>query len=479
MDRDYKQTLVGSFAAPMSSRLHTDLALLALAGASLMGCGRETPQAVHPDLARFAAEKHAQAAQLAAAQTNSVPGFTWDFFEAAEAGDFRSASNEFARLMAESGRGGPPAKPGWFQSAWQWLANKLGMTPNTQSGLRTALWAPIMETYGALELSQQWSSPWLERYARDVMSVVPEGALYFGGTDAGRFAVSMFSESQIRGVPFFTLTQNALADYTYVDYLTRMYGGAISLPTSADQQKAFQDYLTVAQKRLAAGQLKQGENVAITGGRVQVSGQVAVMDINGLLVRRILEQNPEREVFLEEGLPIDLLRANLEPSGPIFKLHHEPLTSLPPGSLRANSDYWAAFLVETLGSAAGHAETTAAVCELIERIELNRDLSTFDGDRTFLEDTPARQQFALMRSAQARHYAWRATQTTDTARKELLKAAAETAFQQAWMLWSDPAVANMPQGSFARQYLGFLQEEGRDNDAERVSKVMDELRSPP
>jgi hypothetical protein len=75
----------------------------------------------------------------------------------------------------------------------------------------------------------------------------------------------------------------------------------IITPTTADSQKAFQDYIEDAQRRLAAGQLRQGEDVRIEGGRVQVSGQVAVMAINALLTKVIFDKNPDHEFYVEEA----------------------------------------------------------------------------------------------------------------------------------------------------------------------------------
>ena len=51
---------------------------------------------------------------------------------------------------------------------------------------------------------------------------------------------------EIDGDPFFTLTQNALADGTYLEYLRAMYGGKIYTPTGEDSQHCFQEYMADA-----------------------------------------------------------------------------------------------------------------------------------------------------------------------------------------------------------------------------------------
>jgi predicted Zn-dependent protease len=48
------------------------------------------------------------------------------------------------------------------------------------------------------------------------------------------------------------LTQNALADGTYFEYLRFLYGDQLTLPTQDDSQRAFQDYMADAQAGLLA-----------------------------------------------------------------------------------------------------------------------------------------------------------------------------------------------------------------------------------
>src|SRR5205807_532054 len=112
------------------------------------------------------------------------------------------------------------------------------------------------------------------RFGREIIDSIPRGSIYFGGTDPGRFIISALSESHREGRPFFTLTQNQLADQTYLEYLRDMYGQKLQIPTNDDLQRVFQDYLADAQQRMKDGKLKPGEDVRIINDRVQVSGQV-------------------------------------------------------------------------------------------------------------------------------------------------------------------------------------------------------------
>ena len=90
--------------------------------------------------------------------------------------------------------------------------------------------------------------------ADGIINSIPAGSIYFGGTDPGRGVPTAFCKSQVDGDPFFTLTQNALADGSYLDYLRAMYGGKIYTPTAEDSQRCFQEYMADAQRRLAGAQ---------------------------------------------------------------------------------------------------------------------------------------------------------------------------------------------------------------------------------
>ena len=94
-----------------------------------------------------------------------------------------------------------------------------------------------------------------------------------------------------------------LLEEAYPKELAKSLGGVypdreILTPTNDDSQKSFQEYLTDAQRRLQLKQLKPGEDVRIIDNRVQVSGQIAVMAINGLLTKVIFDKNPNNEFYV-------------------------------------------------------------------------------------------------------------------------------------------------------------------------------------
>ncbi len=225
----------------------------------------------------------------------------------------------------------------------------------------------------------------------DLYPEMTRNTILFGGTDPGRFCPTymIFCESFIphRCQPYldqkfdrrdvYLITQNALADGTYLDYLRAQYNrsqqidppffreffkyvlgiplgensslvraisdasyhvldvpftklGAkiearrraegvyppneIYIPSPDDSQACFQQYTEDVARRQQLGQLKPGEDVHNDNGRVQVSGQVAVMEINGLLCKVIFDHNPTNEFYVEESFPLDWMYPYETPS---------------------------------------------------------------------------------------------------------------------------------------------------------------------
>lgn len=430
----------------------------------LAGCGQKSGKPLDPDFARFVTAKRAQAQELADAQTNTVPGTVWKYFDAVERNDWRSATNLFERLQRQ-GRGYSGSTPQTLtlSSALQGLRQLFGFGAGSAPGLNTEVWSPIHEVSGAYGVFHDWDSKWLRRFGRDIIESIPNGSIYFGGTDPGRFAITALSESHRKGQPFFTLTQNALADGTYLDYLRTMYG-QLNLPTPDDSQRAFQDYLTDAQERLRTNKLRPGEDVKIIENRVQVSGQVAVMQINGLLAKVIAGKNPTREFYVEESFPLNWMYPYLAPHGLIMKLHREPLAELNEPLVTRDRECWRKYTGELIGDWITEETTVAAVCEFGERVYLRKDLAEFKGDAAYAQNEAAQKTFSKLRSSIGGLYAWRAEQAKSPAEKQPMLAEADLAFRQALAL-----CPYSPEAVF--RYVNLLLAQKRNADALFVAQM--------
>src|SRR6185312_7571877 len=116
-----------------------------------------------------------------------------------------------------------------------------------------------------------------------------------------------------------------------------------------DSSRIYEDYVADAQKRYQHDldfpnepkQLLPGENVSLVDGKVQVTGQVAVMAINERLLQAMMAQNPDLSFALQESFPLRGTYANAAPLGPLMELNapsgQGAFTSV---SAEQSVDYW-------------------------------------------------------------------------------------------------------------------------------------------
>jgi len=244
------------------------------------------------------------------------------FFEAAEAGNWDEIDAVFKTLVELKKTDGPenPAR----------------------------LWGPILDTYGVAEQAHSWPAQKLLDYGHAVLDPLRPGMVYIGGTDEGRWIPELVNDTS-EGEQHIIVTQNGLADGSYLQYVSELYGDRMNTLTQEDSQKAFQEYLTDAQQRFQHDeqfpdepkQIRPGEDVQVKDNRVQVSGQVAVMAINEKLLQALMRNNPELSFALQESFPLPGTYGNAAPLGPIMELGLQDVQSAFTAERAAQSlDYW-------------------------------------------------------------------------------------------------------------------------------------------
>jgi len=186
-------------------------------------------------------------------------------------------------------------------------------------------------------------------------------AVLYGGTDPGRFVptymifVESFAPSRaktrLEKFPesstfdrrdVYIITQNALADSTYMSYVRDHYDYSrptnysgvqrwlgrdqtypvepIWIPSEQDSQQAFTQYVQELQQRQAMAE----EQVRVEGGKVSVQGVQGVMAINGILTKMIFDKNKDKHAFyVEESYVIPWMNPHLEPFGIIMKINRD------------------------------------------------------------------------------------------------------------------------------------------------------------
>lgn len=204
-----------------------------------------------------------------------------------------------------------------------------------------ALLTPLKKIWhdhlGAAEQLALWAPSLLDLYGQEFARALPPGAIYFGGTDPGRFVVTALNEVQ-ETPPWIVLTQNALADNLYMAAVRRQYGQLLWLPSQQDANFAFQTYVNDVQ----SGRTAAGAEVSVSNGQVNVSGVAGVMQINGILAKMIFDANKgTRPIFVEESYVVPWMQPYLVPAGPLMRLEPEPLATIPTDAVNENHAYWA------------------------------------------------------------------------------------------------------------------------------------------
>jgi hypothetical protein len=392
-------------------------------------------------LKSFVAEKEAQAN----AATNQMPSEFKSFFNAAAKGDWLTVSNAFVEFRKHAGQYDHSGK--------------------TDERLRGTAWQAVLETWGALDAFGEGDEKYSAAYGNDIIDSIPPGSIYFGGTDPGRFLITAMQKSHVNGDPFFTLTQNALADSTYLEYLHGMYGAKIYTPTDEESKKCFQDYMQDVAQRRSKNQLKPGENVTVgADGKIQVSGQMAVVQIDGMLAQIIFDKNPDREFYIEESFPFDWLYPYLEPHGLIFKINHQPLPGLSDEIVGQDHDYWRSLVRPMIGDWLTDDTSVGEIAAFAKKTFGKQDFSGFTGDPRFIQNAYSHRMFSKLRSSIAGFYAWRLKQATDAAEKDRMAREADFAFRQAWALCPDSLEAIF-------RYVNLLMEQKRIADALIVAET--------
>ena len=172
----------------------------------------------------------------------------------------------------------------------------------------------------------------------DFPPAMETNAIFFGGTDPGRFVPTYMIYSGGCRSDVFLITQNALADNTYLNVMRDLYGNDIYIPSAQDSNRAFQQYI----EDVRAGRIPANAAIAIDpSGRVSVQGVQGVMEINGIICKMIFDVNKHKHAFyVEESYVINWMYPYLIPHGLIMKINSEPLSELTPEMVKNDLDFW-------------------------------------------------------------------------------------------------------------------------------------------
>jgi len=237
---------------------------------------------------------------------------------------------------------------------------------------------PLWSNFDACSQAGHWFG---YDYGSDMMRNMDPNAVYYGGSDPGRFVPTYmaFVESQQpdrwkadwavhpdetakighgfdrRDVT--VITQNALCEDNYAQYIREQYDPRFR-PTKwtpfekwlgRDQAYPVIPVTCVSKSELLEcwDEYAHRPDVAdrmARGGPELRTGSNDIFEVNGIVAKKIFEKNKKDHTFyLEQSVPIDWMYPYLLPWGLIFKLNPEPMDKLPADAVAADHAYWDAY----------------------------------------------------------------------------------------------------------------------------------------
>jgi tetratricopeptide (TPR) repeat protein len=189
---------------------------------------------------------------------------------------------------------------------------------------------------GEEDFAREWGA-YTAAVPEDYPPPMTQGAIFYGGTDPGRFVPTYMIYSADVRPDVYLITQNALADNTFMNITRDLYGDTIYIPSLEDSNEAFRKYVD----DVNAGRIQAGADIKIENGKVSVQGVGGVMTINGILAELIFKENKAKhDFYVEESYVIQWMYPYLSPHGIILKLNAEPLPGLDPKLVENDHKFW-------------------------------------------------------------------------------------------------------------------------------------------
>lgn len=186
----------------------------------------------------------------------------------------------------------------------------------------------------------------------------------------------------------------------------------IIIATPEDARHCFEEYTIDAQRRYSLDQLRPGEILTqLPDGRVSVSGQTAVMQINGLITKVMFDKNPNNDFYVEESFPLDWMYPHLTPYGIIMKVERNPVAALTDEQIARDHEYWSQYSSRFIGNWITYDTPVSEVCAFATNVYQLRNqevIAKYGADPKFVRDDNAQKAFSKLRNAIGKSiYYWR------------------------------------------------------------------------
>ena len=165
-------------------------------------------------------------------------------------------------------------------------------------------------------------------------------SIFFGGSDPGRFVPTYMIHSANVRPDVCIFSQNPLVDDTYTRAQRDLYGDKIWSPSEGDRSEAFHEYVELVKKEVMEGKRETNDDIRVENGHVHVNGVKSVMEVNGILVKKMFDHERLRHAFyVEEDDVIPWMYDYLTPHGLIMKINANE-NSMTDAIVRNDMDFW-------------------------------------------------------------------------------------------------------------------------------------------
>jgi Flp pilus assembly protein TadD len=292
-----------------------------------------------------------------------------------------------------------------FMGGALWLFYRLPRWAWTRYALLALPVWPLFFNYDGCSQRGRWFG-W--EFGHDMLKDLPQGSVFLGGTDPGRFVPTYMILGESPQPPglkrdpefdrrdLYIITQNGVGEELYRKYLADHYGTNRPKPANAFERWLGRETIYPekplvfpTEEEIKAAVSKEMEEATRQGAAVEPSLPHSVV------TRLIWEKNRDaHEFFVEESFPLEWSYDHAEPHGLIYKIHRQPLKQIPPESVQRDFDFWDAYMKKLFA------------------------------DPEYAKDYDAQRSFSKLRATAGNLY-----------RHRKMEAEAERAYRQALMLW--------------------------------------------
>lgn len=181
-----------------------------------------------------------------------------------------------------------------------------------------------------------WDGELVELFIQETLRDIPSGSIFLGGTDEGRFFISMSAATSRKG-DLAVITQNQIGDQEYAEYVRTALAHKLHVPTPKELAVVWEEFKT----QVRSGSRTSQDYHLDQNGQLVITGASGIMELNGEFIRAMFDSNIKSHGFyVQESYVLEWMYDYMIPHGLILKLEAEKIQSLSPAIVNSDMEYW-------------------------------------------------------------------------------------------------------------------------------------------